>query len=353
LLFAESFSHSGGFLWKSHVWNCGQGNGGRMAKEGELFWFRSPIMGVAVMAFVSKWFGFGHDPAFDDGVRAFEKRSFQEAVGHFRESASGSADRALKDRAKSYLAGCLGKMARAQFDAREFDSARSFAREATDVRPQFADLWLLRARIEKALSQWDDARESVATALEINPNYGAALVLRGVLLLHVGETQTGFRSVQEGIKMDDRLIGMEWLEGEAAFRRGEFLDALSHFEQIEPRGSDIHDILSRGDELAKKGEWRAAANLYSAVTEIAPAYADVRIRHGQALLELGELDQANRAFQHAIAVNPEFAEAYALMGIVARRQDDEETAIAAFRKALDYDPQHPIASQEVLYRRKY
>lgn len=305
------------------------------------------------MAFVSKWFGFGHDPAFDDGVRAFEKKAFDEAVGHFKASVSGSADRAVKDRAKSYLAGCLGKMARSEFDAREFNSALNFVKEAVSVRPGFADLWLLKARIEKALSKFDDARESVATALEINPNYGAALIIRGVLLFHVGETQTGFRSVEEGIRMDDRLLGKNWIDGEAAFRAGDFLKAMSCFEEIEPRGTDVHDILAKSDALAKKGEWAAAASLYAAVTEIAPTYADVRIRHGQALMELGDLDAAMKAFQHAIAANPEFAEAYALMGVVARRQDDEETAVAAFRKALEFDPHHPIASQEVLYRRKY
>jgi tetratricopeptide (TPR) repeat protein len=305
------------------------------------------------MAFVSKWFGFGHDPSFDDGVRAFEKKDFDIAMGYFRASASGSADRALKDRAKSYLAGCLGRLARLHFDRRDFQEGWGLACEATDVRPNFADLWLLRARFEKALGKWSEARNSIEQALQINPNYGAALILRGVLLFHEGETQTGFRSVEEGVKLDDRLMGKSWIEGEMAFRKGDFLEAMCHFEEIEPRGSDIHDILAKGDELAKKGEWLAASNLFKAITEIAPNYADVWIRLGQCYLELSELDSAQKAFQRAIASNPEFAEAYALLGITARRQDDEETALAAFRKALEFDPNHAIASQEILYRRKY
>jgi tetratricopeptide (TPR) repeat protein len=317
------------------------------------FWLRSADNGLGTMAFVSKWFGFGHDPSFDDGVRAFEKKDFDVAMGYFRASASGSADRALKDRAKSYLAGCLGRLARLHFDRRDFQEGWGLACEATDVRPNFADLWLLRARFEKALGKWSEARNSIEQALQINPNYGAALILRGVLLFHEGETQTGFRSVEEGVKLDDRLMGKSWIEGEMAFRKGDFLEAMCHFEEIEPRGSDIHDILAKGDELAKKGEWLAASNLFKAITEIAPNYADVWIRLGQCYLELSELDSAQKAFQRAIASNPEFAEAYALLGITARRQDDEETALAAFRKALEFDPNHAIASQEILYRRKY
>ncbi len=282
-----------------------------------------------------------------------EKKDFDVAMGYFRASASGSADRALKDRAKSYLTGCLGRMARLHFDRREFKSGWNLICEATDVRPNFADLWLMRARFEKALGLWDEARDSVEQALKINPNYGAALVLRGVLLFHVGEHQTGFRSVEEGVKLDDRLMGKNWIEGELAFRSGDFLRAASEFEEMEPRGSDIHDLLGKGDALAKKGEWLAASHLFKAITEIAPNYADVWVRLGQCYLELSELDLAQRAFQRAIASNPEFAEAFALMGVTARRQNDEENALAAFRKALEFDPNHPIASQEVLYRRKY
>ncbi|ARU42478.1 hypothetical protein CCB80_15500 [Armatimonadetes bacterium Uphvl-Ar1] len=305
------------------------------------------------MAFVSKWFGFGQDAAFDDGVRAFEKRSFREALEHFRSSVSGSADRAVKDRAKSYVAGCLGRLARDQYAGRLFDDAYGLIREATDVRPEFADLWLLRSRIEKALGKRDEARFSVETALKVNPRYGAALVMRGVLLMNEGETQIGFRSVQEGVKMDDRLVSKNWIEGERAFRSGDFLTALSEFEEMEPRGSDIHDLISQADGFAKRGNWPAAVAILESVIEAAPTYADVRVRHGQALMELGDLDRANQAFQHAVAANPEFAEAYALMGVVARRQNDEETAMSCFRKAMEFDPHHPIASQEVLYRRKY
>jgi Flp pilus assembly protein TadD len=93
-------------------------------------------------------------------------------------------------------------------------------------------------------------------------------------------------------------------------------------------------------------------NGYERVLEIAPGYADVWVRQGQALMETGELDLAHRAFQRAIAVNPEFADAYALLGVVVRRQGDEENAMFAFRKALEFDSGHPIASQEVLYRRR-
>lgn len=304
------------------------------------------------MAFVSKWFGFGHDAAFDDGVRAFERGEFEEAAGFFRSSAMGAADRSIRDRAKSYLAGSLGRLARRMFEARDFDSAHRLAAEATETRPGFADLWLLRSRIEKALGRWDEARQSVEQALSINPEYGAALVLRGVILMHAAEPQLGFLSVEEGVRIDHRLAGKEWVDGERAFREGDYAAAESAFAQIEPRGSDIHQLLSEGDALAKKGDWQAAAELFQAVSWIAPSYADVHIRFGQAQLELDNLDGAKKAFQTAIAANPDYAEAYALMGVASRRMGDEEAAMSAFRRTLEIDPQHPIASQEVLYRRK-
>jgi tetratricopeptide (TPR) repeat protein len=304
------------------------------------------------MGFIGKWFGFGHDAAFDDGVRAFERRDYEIALESFRITVGGAADRSVKDRARSYIAGCLGKLARLAYERRDFDGANGLILEATAIRPGFADLWLIRGRIEKGLGEPSLARESVETALEINPNYGAALVLRGVLLMRSGEVQLGFRSVEEGVRLDSRLVGAAWDQGEALFRAGDYVGAADRFDEIEPRGSDVHDVLAQADDLAKRGDWSGAMNGYERVLEIAPGYADVWVRQGQALMETGELDLAHRAFQRAIAVNPEFADAYALLGVVVRRQGDEENAMFAFRKALEFDSGHPIASQEVLYRRR-
>ncbi len=304
------------------------------------------------MSFVGKWFGFGKDQAFDDGIRAYEKRSFADALGRFRDSLGHAQDLAVRERAKSYVAGCLGKLARESMNHRDFEDAEKYLIEAIDVRPGFADLWLSLAQVRRALGNRVQAMADVEKALEINPNYSAGLALRGTLLYKTGQHAEGLSDVHRAVAFDHRLAGKAWDAAQSAHEAGDHEKAYEELLQIKPHGDDANDLVAAGDHHAKKGDWKQAEAHYRAALEIAPSYADVRCRHGQALMELSELHSATQAFQHAIAINPDYSEAYALMGVVLRRSGDEENALIAFRHALDIDPHHPIASQEVLYRRR-
>jgi len=304
------------------------------------------------MSFVGKWFGFGKDPHYDDGIRAYEKAEFAEALEHFHACVTNSREAAVRDRAKNYVAGCLGKLARKSFERRNFEEAMTYLDQATDARPGFADLWLTKSKVAKALGKADLAKECVENSLEINPNFGGAIVMRGVLLYKSGDRSAGFTEIERGIDMDPRLDTRDWQSGKVLHESGDFDKALSEFEQIHPQGGDVNDLVAKGDELARKGMWKEAEEMFGLATEMAPQYADIRGRHGQSQMELGELTEAAQSFQRAIAINPEYSEAFALLGVVLRRQGEEENAMAAFRQALEIDPHHPIASQEVLYRRR-
>ncbi|QYK52728.1 MAG: tetratricopeptide repeat protein [Fimbriimonadaceae bacterium] len=304
------------------------------------------------MSFVGKWFGFGKDPNFDDGIRAYEKAEFAEALAHFNACVTNSREAAVRERAKNYISGCLGKLARRAYDRREFEEALTYLDQATEVRPGFADLWLTKAKVEKALGDAKAAMEHAEKSLEINPTFGGAMVMRGVLVYKLGDYQKGFEEIRRGIETDPRLETNDWKKGLSFHESGNFKQALSEFEQIHPQGGDVNDLVAQGDDLARKGSWKQAQEMFRAATEMAPNYADIRSRHGQSLMELGELAAAAQAFQRAIAINPDYSDAFALLGIVLRRQDDEENAMAAFRQALELDPHHPIASQEILYRRR-
>ncbi len=303
------------------------------------------------MSFVGKWFAFGQDEAFDNGIRAYEKSEFDAAADHFRNSSTSAMDPALRERARSYVAGCLGKLARSAQSSRDFELAASLLTEATKIRPGFADLWHSMAINCRSLGEHKDALEAVDRALELNPGYALALVTKGTVLMRSGRTESGAQLVQEAVESDPRLDGAAFRAGLEALGQGDTAKAIDEFCQISAAKGDVTDFIANGDHHAKSGNWVGAIEMYSTALEYAPGYSDVRCRLGQALMETGELDEACSQLQRAIAGNPDYAEAYALLGVAKRRQGDEENALAAFRQALAIDPNHPIARQEILYRR--
>lgn len=302
------------------------------------------------MSFVGKWFGFGKNVDFDEGVRAYEKRSFREAIDSFRKCDRSSAEAAVRERAKSYIAGSLAKLAKDAYAGRDFETALGYLTEAAEIRPGFADIWLWKAKTFAALGRTGEATKAVGASLEINPQYAAAMLLNGILLYGAGDREAGVKALREAAALDDRIDGTEFLAGMRAHEALDFESALDQFKQIDPRGGDVNEMLAQGDQLAKNGSWTEAAEQFRTAVSLAPSYADVHVRYGQALLEVGTLSEAAQSFQRAIAINPDYAEAYALMGVAYRRQSDEENAMTAFHRALEIDPNHPIASQEVLYR---
>ncbi|HLH80058.1 MAG TPA: tetratricopeptide repeat protein, partial [Chthonomonas sp.] len=53
-----------------------------------------------------------------------------------------------------------------------------------------------------------------------------------------------------------------------------------------------------------------------------------------------KLQEALDAFQHAIQLNPKFADAYNNLGVVYERLGKKDQALAAYRKAVEIDPKN-------------
>jgi radical SAM protein with 4Fe4S-binding SPASM domain len=68
---------------------------------------------------------------------------------------------------------------------------------------------------------------------------------------------------------------------------------------------------------------------------------DQYTRDGEELFAKGDLQGALEAFSHAVALNPEYAQAYNNLGVVYWKSGDNQRALANFRKALELDPDDP------------
>ncbi len=305
------------------------------------------------MSFVGKWFGFGKDQGFDDGLRAYERQAFQEAIENFRLSVESGKDRAVRERSKSYLAGCLGKLAAQATQNRDFESALQLYQEGVSVRPGFADLWYGLGRTHLTLGDAQNAIEAAEQALELNPNFGSAGLLKGMALYKNGDTDEGFKLIELAVQKDPRLATEDFKLAQTLHNAQKTDQAYEALKEVRPAPSHVHDLIGTGNQASKQGDWQTAETAYRAALELAPHYADIAVLLGQTLMEQSRLPEAVQSFNLALQTNPEYAEAHALLGITYRRLDQEPEAMTAFRRALELDPDHPIASQEVLYKRTF
>ena len=77
-------------------------------------------------------------------------------------------------------------------------------------------------------------------------------------------------------------------------------------------------------------------------------YADAYNNLGNALKELGLLNDAVNNYHKALNVKPDFAEAHYNLGVALKNLGKPEDAVAAYHKALGLKPAYPMAYTNLL-----
>lgn len=304
------------------------------------------------MAFVGKWFGFGRNERFDAGVRAYEAGDFTLAASEFRTVSQSEPDLTLRQRAKSYLAGALGRLGKAAHARGDQSEALSLLSEAVVLRPRYADLHMALAIVHESLGEFGKRNEEVEAALRINANYGMAMLYQASMMMYSGDHANGLARAVQAVSLDRRLETPLFREGIALADAGEWEKAALKLREVRPDGQDDPDFLAmRGDRMMALGRWEDAAESYRHAIDLSPGYADLHVRLGQALLEIGQVDRAVDELRQATSINASYAEAFAILGIALRRAENEDEAKTNFRKALELDPNQVIAATELGRRR--
>ena len=98
-----------------------------------------------------------------------------------------------------------------------------------------------------------------------------------------------------------------------------------------------------GVALKEQGKLEEAIEAYNKALAIKPDYAEAYNNMGNALKEQGKLEEAIEAYNKALAIKPDYAEAYNNMGNALKEQGKLEEAIEAYNKALAIKPDYAEA----------
>ncbi|MCH8979484.1 MAG: tetratricopeptide repeat protein [Armatimonadetes bacterium] len=297
---------------------------------------------------IGKRLGFGRNESYDDAVRAYEAGEFEAAIELFKACLSGDPDVSTLEQARSGMAGAYGKLARRAVEQRHWDHALNYLDDAIALRPRFADLRMLRAQVFESLNRTEDRMLEIRFALDMNPRYGFAVLHDGILKYEEGERAEGIERIWDSVKCDPQLKTETFDNAMSLHGKGEHVRALEMFKDVRPvQQTDPEVIVREADGYAHEGRWRDAEESYRRALDVAPKFADVRCKHGQALLELDEVEQAIAEFREAVSINDRYADGYAYLGIGLRSAGLEPEALDAFRAALEVDPEHAVAKAEV------
>ena len=128
------------------------------------------------------------------------------------------------------------------------------------------------------------------------------------------------------------------------YSQGQLQQALKQAEHLVhqfPKSSFLFNI--QGAVLQGLGRLDLSLEAYNKALSIKPDYADAYNNMGNAHKDQGKLDEAIEAYNKALTIKPDYAEAYRNLGNVLKEQGNLEEALEAFKKAIAIKPDYPKA----------
>lgn len=290
------------------------------------------------MALFGKWFGFDHEEIYEEGLAAYDRGDFEEAVEAFGGALVDAGDPSVQRLARFHLIESYAQLGYAAIRRGSPQAASEYFLEALKLAPGYPDLNLGRARALWDLQEVESSLDSLRRALAHNPRFAAAIAFEGYVLYHQGRRDAGLARVAEACDIDASLCQERYRFALECHDRGDFDRAAASLLALSSAVSADANLHARlGDSFARDQRYEEAAREYSSALAIAPFFADVRCKLGHAYLQLGRSHEAVRELSEAVRVNERYAEAHMLLGHSLQALGREEEARAALSRARGYE----------------
>ena len=103
----------------------------------------------------------------------------------------------------------------------------------------------------------------------------------------------------------------------------------------------------QGAVLQELGQLDLSIDAYNKALAIEPNYADAYYNMGMALQKQGKLQEAIKAYNKALAIKPDYVDAYNNIGVALKGQGKREEAIEAYIRALSINPDYAEAYNNI------
>ncbi|MEG4997434.1 tetratricopeptide repeat protein [Microcoleus sp. B4-D4] len=206
-----------------------------------------------------------------------------------------------------------------------------------EVEPykKLAENCLVQGKIKEAIA-------ACQQALKIRPDYIHAYVTLGNALQAGGKIEAAIRSYSQALELQPNFAEVRANIGSMYFKMGRLEEAIANYQQAIALSPDLAGAhWNLGKVYHKHGNVEAAIACFKRTSELNPQLvgADFHFNLGNRLFSQGKRDEAVESYEKAIAIKPDWAEAYANIGSARSQQGNLDAAIAYYQKAVSFKPE--------------
>jgi len=232
--------------------------------------------------------------------------------------------------------------------------ASGLAQEADQIvalQPAAPDGYLLRAVADIDRKQYATADEYIHRSLEKEPNNPAAYVQLGNLRIAQSQYAEAQKAYQQGLDQDpnstDALGGV--LNVDLVQKQPDRAIATAKTQLARyPKNVGFHIMLGQL-LMEQKKDLAGAEQEFKQASDLDKKNSEALVKLGQVQNERGATDQALQTYLDGSKTNPKEIAFYLLAGGIYESKQDWEHAKQQYQKALEIQPENPLASNNLAY----
>jgi protein O-mannosyl-transferase len=241
----------------------------------------------------------------------------------------------------------LSNRGKDRFSEGKYPEAMADLERAVALVPNYSQALNNRGCVYFGQAQYRNAITDFGTAARLDASYAQAFANRGAAYFQISNLDSAMLDFSRVIAL--KPSSETALVGRGAIRRikGDFSGSISDFnEALRTNPPTAEVLVNRGKTYMAMGKPGAAETDFLEAIKIKRDYLEAYF----SLANLNEYskklpDEAERYYQEAIALKPEFAGGYIQHGLFAFRRKNYSAAFSEFTKAIERDPRSADAYQ--------
>lgn len=208
----------------------------------------------------------------------------------------------------------------------------------------------------QSLDKYERARKAMEGFWREHPDDPYVCSKLGALYLQIGQAEKGLKLLKQGLKANTAdihvLYELHYSLANAYARQQKIEQAVKHYQKaiaqpiLEPLKLGAYNNL--GSLLQGAGDLQNAKKAYEYTLGIDPNFATGYYNLGMIFKRMGNLPEAVKAYQKSLQINSEYAAAYQNLGVVFYKLGYLVESREAFQKAITlHEAQNPLEAQKL------
>lgn len=245
----------------------------------------------------------------------------------------------------------LEELARIASERGDYAMLEEVADHATSALPGIADGYIWRSIVEMKHNALANAEADLKSAIKVAPQAWQAYLQYGKLRFQQKRYSDGAAMLEQSLQYNPNSVqALRLLTVYDDFQKlpQHAISRIKAQIQLSPKNSHLYDLLAQRQFLAKKFD-EAAVTAEQAI-QLNSSDGDAVSLIAQIAVNQGRTAQAIAAWTKWSSSHPNDAGALAILGTLEESRGNLHQAETYYRKALQIQPQQPIAANNLAYR---